>query len=120
MRHLDFLRDVPVVTACNLAGRDLWLAENSVLGFVCGGTAAAITTPLDVAKTRLMTQTTTERSARYTGIAHTLTSLYKEGGFRCLFSGVQPRVMWISIGGAIFIGSFEEYRRILARTMQST
>lgn len=96
-------------------GRDLELWQNMGLGFVCGGTAAALTTPLDVAKTQLMTQTNTAKSLRYTGVIHALTSIYKEGGMAALFAGVKPRVAWISIGGAIFIGSFEEYTRLLKR-----
>ena len=72
-----------------------------------------MTTPLDVAKTRLMTQTKTASAQRYRGVVHALTSVYAEGGMKALFSGIKPRVTWISVGGAIFIGSFEEYSRLL-------
>ena len=30
-----------------------------------------------------------------------------------LFSGVVPRVLWISVGGAIFLGVYEEFTIIL-------
>ena len=100
---------------CLLPGRELQLWENMVLGFMCGGVAAAVTTPLDVAKTRLMTQTHIEASAKYTGVIHALKSIAAEGGAQALFSGVKPRVAWISCGGAIFIGSFEEFSRMLRR-----
>jgi solute carrier family 25 S-adenosylmethionine transporter 26 len=81
------------------------------LGAISGACAAAVTTPLDVAKTRLMTQTLVASELRYTGVLHALTKVYEEGGVRALFAGIKPRVAWISVGGAIFIGSFEEYRR---------
>jgi hypothetical protein len=44
----------------------------------------------------------------------------EEGGLPALFAGVRPRVLWISLGGAIFIGSFEELRRRLAPHLAST
>ena len=95
--------------------RDLVLWENMVLGSIAGGCAAAVTTPLDVAKTRLMTQTLTAKAERYTGIRHALQHVYAEGGVAGLFAGIKPRVLWISVGGAIFIGSFEEYKRLMSR-----
>lgn len=101
--------------ACVVLGRELRLWENMALGFLCGGVAAAVTTPLDVAKTRLMTQTHIAASAKYTGVIHALKSIAAEGGMHALFSGVKPRVAWISCGGAIFIGSFEEFSRMLRR-----
>ncbi len=97
------------------AGRELQLWENMGLGFFSGGVAAALTTPLDVAKTRLMTQTNIAASAKYTGVLHALKCIAAEGGMKALFSGVKPRVAWISCGGAIFIGSFEEFSRILRK-----
>ena len=54
--------------------------------------------------------------ARYTGIRHALRDVYAEAGMSGLFAGLKPRVLWISLGGAIFIGSFEEYKRMLARS----
>jgi solute carrier family 25 S-adenosylmethionine transporter 26 len=122
---------------------DLVAWENALLGSVSGGIAAAATTPLDVVKTRLMTQVgTRERAAaagagaeagagagagtaaaaagggadphrHYVGVADTVRRIVREEGWRTLFAGIRPRVMWISAGGAIFIGSFEEFRRRL-------
>jgi solute carrier family 25 (mitochondrial S-adenosylmethionine transporter), member 26 len=89
--------------------------ENMILGFFCGGFSAAVTTPLDVARTRLMTQTKTAAAQRYSGVLSALTGTLKEEGAGALFSGVKPRVAWISLGGAIFMGSFEEYSRIMRR-----
>jgi solute carrier family 25 S-adenosylmethionine transporter 26 len=87
--------------------------ENAGLGSVAGGFAAAITTPLDVVKTRLMVQSSVPAAERYSGVWDGLVRIAKEEGVATLFSGIVPRVAWISIGGAIFIGYFEEFRRRL-------
>jgi solute carrier family 25 (mitochondrial S-adenosylmethionine transporter), member 26 len=104
----------------SISGRDLVMWENMVLGFVCGGFSAAVTTPLDVARTRLMTQTKTAASKRYSGVLSALIGTFREEGARALFSGVKPRVAWISLGGAIFMGSFEEYSRVMRRMAGAT
>ena len=116
-----------------------------VLGAIAGGTAAGITTPLDTAKTRLMTQTTTAKAAAagaaataasataatgpagaagaaaaaavarpYTGVWDVLSRIASEEGPRALFRGVVPRVMWISVGGGIFFGTYEKAVKLLA------
>ena len=36
----------------------------------------------------------------------------QEGG-AALMSGVQPRTMWISIGGFVFFGAYETTKRLL-------
>jgi len=81
-------------------------------GSVAGGFAAAVTTPLDVAKTRLMLGADAEGVA-YKGTLDTLSRVYAEGGMRGLFAGVTPRVTWISIGGFVFFGSYEAAKRVL-------
>lgn len=98
-------------------GADLVLWENAVLGSVAGGCAAALTTPLDVVKTRLMTQAGVAEGHRYAGVVDALTRIAREEGMVSLFAGIRPRVAWISLGGAIFIGSFEEISRRLHRTV---
>lgn len=89
----------------------LW--ENCAIGSCAGAMAAGVTTPLDVVKTRLMTQTGVAASERYTGVVHALRTIYAQEGARALFSGVRQRVAWIGLGGAIFFGSFEELRRVM-------
>lgn len=89
----------------------LW--ENCAVGSVAGGIAAALTTPLDVVKTRLMTQTHTTAADRYSGVVHALRRIAAEEGVGALFSGLRPRVVWISVGGTIFFGTYEEAKRRL-------
>jgi len=133
----------------------LWW-ENALAGCAAGAVAAAVTTPLDVVKTRLMTQRRLQQmqavvaapaeaasaaaaaaaapprlaaaaaaaatgvqaeaaQVLYTGWADALRRIYAEEGFRALFSGLVPRVTWIAMGGAVFIGSFEELKRRLGK-----
>lgn len=37
----------------------------------------------------------------------TFQGIVKEEGASALFKGIGPRVVWISIGGAIFLGAFD-------------
>ncbi|KAH3900491.1 probable Putative mitochondrial carrier protein PET8 [Saccharomycodes ludwigii] len=75
--------------------------KGSLCGCVAGGIAASITTPLDVLKTRLML------SDKDIPVLKLIATLYKEEGFTVFFSGIGPRTMWISMGGAIFLGVYE-------------
>ncbi|ORY55736.1 S-adenosylmethionine transporter [Leucosporidium creatinivorum] len=106
--------------------RDLPAIEAAACGSIAGGIAAGLTTPLDVCKTRIMlsgraaTQIVTEvaNSAppprQYpTSIFTTLGIIYREEGVRVLFSGVAPRVIWISLGGAVFLGVYEAAKKTL-------
>ncbi|GJQ14824.1 hypothetical protein GpartN1_g6615.t1 [Galdieria partita] len=86
-------------------GAPLETWKSATCGCIAGAVAAALTTPLDVAKTRVMLQGT--QDIPYRGIAYTLLRIAKEEGVNCLFSGMIPRVLWIGLGGAIFFGSFE-------------
>jgi solute carrier family 25 S-adenosylmethionine transporter 26 len=70
---------------------------------VAGGTAAAITTPLDCIKTRIMLS---NKPADLNLFIHIFHDLRKQGP-RAFFAGVGPRVMWISIGGSIFLGAYD-------------
>ncbi|KAH9626052.1 hypothetical protein KSS87_000372 [Heliosperma pusillum] len=67
------------------ARRELNDPENALIGAFAGAITGAITTPLDVIKTRLMIQ------------------------------GMAPRVIWIGIGGSIFFGVLEKAKRVLSQ-----
>ncbi len=83
-------------------GRDTISAlESGIAGSAAGAIAAGITTPLDVLKTRMML------AREKTGMWTLLTTILKESGPRAFLAGIGPRIMWISAGGAIFLGSYQ-------------
>lgn len=99
------------VVAARRRGRELRTWESSVCGSVAGGVSAAVTTPLDVVKTRLMTQNAA--MPQYDGIVHGLRKIARQEGPAALMSGLVPRVVWISVGGAVFFGAYEAARKAL-------
>ena len=85
--------------------------DSALAGFLAGGFAAFITTPFDVIKTRTMLSTGTYRSPFEVAFG-----LCKERRpFALFFSGAVPRTFWISIGGFIFLGSYQLVHNSLNR-----
>ena len=84
--------------------------ESALFGSISGAIAAGLTTPLDVLKTRMMLGT-----QRESVLAITRRIWTQEGG-RVFFSGIGPRTMWISVGGAVFLGSYQWARNLLGDT----
>lgn len=82
-------------------GGDVGAAESALYGSVAGAVAAGITTPLDVLKTRVML------SSQKTSVAEVVVSILRQHGIRPFFAGIGPRVAWISVGGAVFLGSYQ-------------
>ena len=94
-----------------------------------------MTTPLDVLKTRVMldlrvimhfrpyfTSQLYSRSSVQNPSIEKLPSLltrfkqiYTSEGITALFAGVVPRTLWISAGGAVFLGVYEQAVRTLPR-----
>jgi solute carrier family 25 (mitochondrial S-adenosylmethionine transporter), member 26 len=87
-----------------------WAA--ATCGSISGAIAAAATTPLDVVKTRLMLGK--DRQGRvYHGVVDVVRRTLAEEGSQAMWKGLAPRVMWISIGGFVFFGAYEESKAIL-------
>jgi len=80
--------------------------QSGCCGFVAGGGAAAATTPLCVAKTRIMLAHSCDVTARGE-IIPVLLDIWRKEGVGSLFAGITPRVMIISIGGFIFLGVYD-------------
>lgn len=87
-------------------GRKPHAHEAAVCGSVAGGIAAAATTPLDVLKTRVMLDMRDAKEKMPSLVAR-FVQIYQQEGARALFAGVVPRTMWISAGGAVFLGVYE-------------
>ncbi|RZH96919.1 hypothetical protein EIG99_15380 [Staphylococcus condimenti] len=43
----------------------------------------------------------------------TLRSIVQQGGTGALFAGVVPRTLWIGLGGAVFLGTFDVVAKII-------
>ncbi len=86
--------------------------QAAACGSFGGAVAAAATTPLDVIKTRLMLGADKDGKL-YKGAWDVVQRTAAENPDRKLavfFSGIQPRVMWISIGGFVFFGAYEGFK----------
>lgn len=79
------------------------------MGAVAGAFAGAATTPLDVVKTRLMTTS----PGTYRGVMHCVQKTVSEEGALAMFKGIQPRVLWIGLGGGCFFSALETARGVL-------
>ncbi|EMC91833.1 hypothetical protein BAUCODRAFT_306237 [Baudoinia panamericana UAMH 10762] len=89
-------------------GKDVTGAESAIYGSISGAVAAGLTTPLDVLKTRLML------AKQRQSITAITTKIWREEGAKAFFSGIGPRTMWISIGGAVFLGSYQWATNLLS------
>mmetsp|Transcript_78001 Transcript_78001/g.226300 ORF Transcript_78001/g.226300 Transcript_78001/m.226300 type:complete len:275 (-) Transcript_78001:114-938(-) len=98
-------------------GAETTALQGAMCGSVAGSIAGGLTTPLDVAKTRIVLEKQGEGGVKkYTGTVTTLRTIATEEGALALFRGVGARVTWISIGGFIFFGAYEKATNLLWRT----
>ncbi|XP_056293445.1 mitochondrial S-adenosylmethionine carrier protein isoform X5 [Pseudoliparis swirei] len=93
-------------------GHTLSSWQAAVCGAFAGAIAAFVTTPLDVAKTRIMLAKAGSTTARG-NIPLVLHGVWRSQGLSGLFAGSIPRTAFISVGGFIFLGAYEEARRSL-------
>ncbi|XP_026728592.1 S-adenosylmethionine mitochondrial carrier protein homolog [Trichoplusia ni] len=91
--------------------------QSALCGSVAGGFAAAVTTPLDLAKTRIMLAEdyTVTRKLR---IRPVLTNIYVESGLRGLFAGVTPRMTGFMLGGFVFFGVYDDSKKYIERYLE--
>ncbi|KAF7115722.1 hypothetical protein CNMCM5793_003225 [Aspergillus hiratsukae] len=80
-------------------------STSAMFGSVAGAIAAGLTTPLDVIKTRVMLARRGEGGARVR-IRDVVQEISGEG-IGAFWRGIGPRVAWIGIGGAVFLGSYQ-------------
>ncbi|KAH6763042.1 S-adenosylmethionine carrier 1 [Perilla frutescens var. hirtella] len=97
------------------AKRELNDPENAMIGSFAGALTGAITTPLDVIKTRLMIQGSANQ---YKGIFDCVQTIVRDEGPSALLKGIGPRVMWIGIGGSIFFGVLERMKHHISASVQ--
>lgn len=80
--------------------------NSAIYGSFAGGTAAALTTPFDVAKTRIILMQS--KGVSENNPFKVVYSIGRNEGIQGLFAGIIPRVVWISVGGFIFLGAYEK------------
>jgi solute carrier family 25 S-adenosylmethionine transporter 26 len=78
---------------------ELTSLQAAFFGGVAGMTSAGMTTPLDVVKTILMTQSNPETNVSWWQGMH---GIYEHSGVAGLFTGIVPRVESISLASALF------------------
>ncbi|KAL4784919.1 mitochondrial carrier domain-containing protein [Aspergillus varians] len=81
-------------------------STSAFFGSIAGAISAGLTTPLDVIKTRVMLARRGDGAEGKVRIRDVVQEISKEG-FGAFWRGIQPRVAWIGIGGAVFLGSYQ-------------
>uniref|UniRef100_A0A7S1KDV8 Uncharacterized protein n=1 Tax=Vitrella brassicaformis TaxID=1169539 RepID=A0A7S1KDV8_9ALVE len=94
--------------------------QSAVCGALAGAIAGAATTPLDVCKTRIMTQSITTQGGKikYKGVCDAMVKIVQEEAVFHLMKGVVPRVLWIGIGGFLMFGAYEFAKDALFRSLE--
>jgi len=97
-----------------------------ISGAGAGGMAAAITTPLDVVKTRLQTQDvltgdlkSSNNIVRYKGAFDTVRRILAEEGAKAFFKGLKPRLALHMPAAAISWTTYEMMKTLLSNTFPS-
>jgi hypothetical protein len=123
---LEQLREVALRTAPTPAGgvrpsspTELGPGVNAAIGFFTGVCAAIVTEPLDVIRTRLMTQGKRGGGAfAYEGLAHGLQKAVSSEGLYSLWKGLLPRLLTKSMGSVIWYTTYMEARRWFTNVRQ--
>ncbi|KAM3956626.1 S-adenosylmethionine mitochondrial carrier protein homolog [Aphomia sociella] len=93
--------------------------QSALCGSFAGGFAAAVTTPLDLAKTRIMLAED-YAVTRKLRIRPVLSSIYLESGVRGLFAGVTPRMTAFMMGGFVFFGVYDDVKSLVERRLDDS
>jgi len=82
----------------------LQLATHLASGFIAGAVGAALTNPVDVARTRIQVESARAEGA-YTGIVDAVKRIAKEEGWKAFAKGMSARILWMAPGAAISIAA---------------
>ncbi|CEJ58565.1 Putative Mitochondrial carrier protein PET8 [Penicillium brasilianum] len=80
---------------------------SAMFGSVAGAIAAGLTTPLDVIKTRVMLARRGDGGVDAPVRVKEIVRGIANEGLGAFWRGIGPRVAWIGIGGAVFLGSYQ-------------
>jgi len=93
-------------------------SESFLVGGASGAAAAIFSNPMDVVKTRLMTQIRTGGAAvRYRGVGHALVTVAREEGVQAFAKGIAPRIAAKTLQSAMFFAAYEALKKSFARLL---
>ncbi|XP_077302803.1 S-adenosylmethionine mitochondrial carrier protein homolog isoform X2 [Arctopsyche grandis] len=91
--------------------------EVAMCGSLSGAIAGALTTPLDVTKTRIMLAEK-QTASKKLRISTMMRSIYHEAGVRGLCAGLSTRIISFTLGGAVFFGAYDYSKNFVNSFMQ--
>ncbi|KAJ5719467.1 S-adenosylmethionine mitochondrial carrier protein [Penicillium malachiteum] len=97
----------PAGSGKSLAETQIPASTSAMFGSVAGAIAAGLTTPLDVIKTRVMLARRGDGVADAPVRVKEIVRGIAQEGMGAFWRGIGPRVAWIGIGGAVFLGSYQ-------------
>ncbi|PXF46102.1 S-adenosylmethionine carrier 1, chloroplastic/mitochondrial [Gracilariopsis chorda] len=115
--NAELLRDVPYRSAhlallAALAVREKRRDVRGTLGSACIAAAVAIVTnPLDVVRTRVMAQNSSQSSKLYSSAVHCAGRIIKHEGMTALFKGAVPRAVYMGASVLIFSTAYTAMER---------
>ena len=84
-------------------------------GGIAGAMAAAVSTPLDVVKTRLQTEGVVSNTVyQSSSVISVLRQIVQEEGKNVLWRGLKPRVLFYVPSAAICWGTYETMKHVLS------
>jgi solute carrier family 25 S-adenosylmethionine transporter 26 len=99
-------------------GEPLTSVQTCGCGCVAGTVASGLTTPVDVVKTRMMTQGSNVAAAiRIDSTTQGLYRIAMDEGFAGLWRGVGARCFYNGMGGIVMFGTFETARQFFERNI---
>lgn len=108
----EFLKYTVESSHLHRDGSEIKAYESAICGSIAGGTAAALTMPIDLAHKRISIDKKSEQYKRWK-LLLTIRDMAREEGIRGLYAGVRNRVPMISFGGFLFFMTYEQKRRFL-------
>jgi solute carrier family 25 S-adenosylmethionine transporter 26 len=97
---------IPAGSASSVTETQIPASTSAMFGSVAGAIAAGLTTPLDVIKTRVMLARRGDGAGAPVRVKEIVRGIAREGP-GAFWRGITPRVTWIGIGGAVFLGSYQ-------------
>lgn len=100
-------RSLPRTGSSSLDVPNVSTTASALFGSFAGSVSAGLTTPLDVVKTRVMLARREGHGGDKVQVRDIVSGIAKDEGLGAFWRGVGPRVAWMGIGGAIFLGSYQ-------------